>query len=145
MTSPSDAQVPWVSGQHIIVVGAGMAGLSFAISRAHLWSPNHPKPTLTIFERDSYEDRVGREGYTLSLRTDSRSGGIQVLNNFGLYDKTVSVSVGGEGSMYFWSQTFDHPLLSIRTKPVGPKKLTGMRIRRNALQKVLADAVMSAG
>lgn len=122
-----------------------MAGLSFAISLAQLWSSDHPKPNLIIYERDTYDDRVGREGYTLSLRTDDRSGGVQILDKLGLYEKLHSVSVGKEGTMYMWDQTFDKPLINIRVKPFGPKKLLGMRIRRNALQKVLADASISAG
>jgi len=155
MSNPSGAatfhpqqQRPAIAGKSIIVAGAGIGGLAFATALSKQWPPAFPKPNITIFERHSYDDRVGREGYTLSLRTDSRSGGVQVLDQLGLYEKMLNASVkgGGDdaGSMFIWDKNWNE-LLNIRVEPVGHKGLKAMRIRRNLLQRVLADAAVESG
>lgn len=136
---------PWLSGKSIIVAGGGMSGLSFAIALTKNFPTNHPPPTLTIYERDSYDDRVGREGYTLSLRTDARSGGVQALDKLGLYEKVKAVSVTHAGSMHVWHRDFSNSLVRVSVQPLGEKGLTAMRIRRNALQKAMADKVEECG
>src|SRR5271170_6751371 len=121
MPNPSGAttlhpqqQRPAIAGKSIIVAGAGIGGLAFATALSKQWPPTFPKPNVTIFERQSYDDRVGREGYTLSLRTDSRSGGVQVLDQLGLYEKARSASVhgGGDdaGSMFIWDKNWNELL-----------------------------------
>lgn len=136
---------PWISGKHIVVAGAGMSGLAFAIALSQQFPPKHPPPTLTIYERDSHENRIGREGYTLSLRTDDRSGGIQILDQLGLYESCRDVSVSHVSRMSIWKNDFSNALLRVSVGPVGPKGLMAVRIRRNALQKVLADKVQECG
>ena len=141
-------QRPVIAGKTIFIAGAGIGGLAFATALSKQWPSTFPKPKLTIFERDNYEDRVGREGYTLSLRTDSRSGGVQALDKLGLYEKVHNASFqgGGEnaGSMFIWDKNWNE-LLNIRSEPVGDKGLKSMRIRRNALQRALADAAVESG
>ena len=141
--SPQDQQRD-LAGKDIIVAGAGIGGLSFALALSKKWPSGSPKPKITIYERDSYEKRVGREGYTLSLRSDDRSGGIQVLDKLGLYEdvRAASVQGGDAGSFHIWDKHWN-PVLNIRSKPIGPKNLTALRIRRNALQHTLASAAAS--
>ncbi|KAK5284409.1 hypothetical protein LTR14_011706 [Exophiala xenobiotica] len=118
----------FLSSKSIVVSGAGIAGLTFSIALAHHFS-DIPKPKVIIFERDSYEARTGREGYTLSIRADNSPGGIQVLDLLGLIHRVRSNL---------------QPIFSFPLQPPG-HRLSGMRVRRNALQKVLADAAIAAG
>lgn len=143
----------FLSSKTIIISGAGVAGLSLAIALAQQFPVEDVRirrPKIVIYERDSRDDRIGRQGYSLSLRTDSDPGGIQVLGFLGLYDRIRSVSVNAEdsqadrGRFNVWDQNLN-PILSIGGRPVGPKKLLGMRIRRSALQRELADAAAEAG
>ncbi|KIW34207.1 uncharacterized protein PV07_00999 [Cladophialophora immunda] len=152
--SPSSPELlsNFLAGKTILVSGGGIAGLTFAVAIAQLFSEESSvaaRPQVIIYERDSYEDRIGREGYTLSLRTDNDPGAVQVLDLLGLYElvRSVSVNSGGlpeeRGSFNLWDPQF-RPFLRFAAHPVGPKKLLGMRIRRNALQKVLAEAAVAS-
>ncbi|KIX92879.1 uncharacterized protein Z520_11355 [Fonsecaea multimorphosa CBS 102226] len=150
---PSKGSSDLLAGKTILVSGGGIAGLTFAVAIAKLFpeeSLSPARPQIIIYERDSYEDRIGREGYTLSLRTDNNPGAVQVLDSLGLYELVRSVSVNSEGlpeargSFNLWDPQF-RPFLRFVIQPVGPKKLVGMRIRRNALQRVLAEAAIASG
>ncbi|KIX00038.1 uncharacterized protein Z518_10965 [Rhinocladiella mackenziei CBS 650.93] len=147
-SSPSEATY-FLSSNTIIIAGAGIAGLTFCIALAHHF-PGASRPKVIVYERDSYEIRIGREGYSLSLRTDNRPGGIQVLDFLDMYERVRAVSVNAEdateerGRFNIWDQNF-RSIFRFPMQPFGPKKLTGMRIRRNALQKVLAEAAAEAG
>ncbi|OCT44686.1 hypothetical protein CLCR_06268 [Cladophialophora carrionii] len=149
----SEGRSHHLNGKTLIVAGAGIAGLAFALALARQFpgsSTSAVKPKVIIFERDSFEERIGREGYTLSLRTDHNAGGIQVLDRLGLYEKVKNVSVNAKdmaaepGGFHVWSPDF-RPFLRLATAPIGPNRLVGMRIRRNALQKVLAQAAADSG
>jgi 2-polyprenyl-6-methoxyphenol hydroxylase-like FAD-dependent oxidoreductase len=150
---PSEEPPHYLHGKTIIVSGAGIAGLAFALALAQQFpgsSTSVAKPKVVIFERDNYDERVGREGYTLSLRTDYNAGGVQILDRLGLYEAVRSVSVNAKdgasqgGGFNIWTPDF-RPFLRLATTPVGPKRLLGMRIRRNALQKILAHAAADSG
>ncbi|OAL40308.1 hypothetical protein AYO20_00044 [Fonsecaea nubica] len=153
--APSAMELPadFLAGKTILVSGGGIAGLTFAAAIAQTFpasSSGRQRPQVIIYERDSYENRIGREGYSLSLRTDNDPGAVQVLDSLGLYDlvRGVSVKAGRtpEESGFFnlWDPQF-RPFLRLATPPIGPKILLGMRIRRNALQKVLAEAAIESG
>jgi 2-polyprenyl-6-methoxyphenol hydroxylase-like FAD-dependent oxidoreductase len=64
----------FLSGRHIVVAGAGIAGLSFVVALRKLWLTGVPPPRITIFERDSEHDALGREGYSLSLAGFNNTG-----------------------------------------------------------------------
>ncbi|EXJ75232.1 uncharacterized protein A1O5_01928 [Cladophialophora psammophila CBS 110553] len=149
----TESSSKFLCGKTVLVSGGGIAGLTFAVAIAQLFaheSSTAARPKVIIYERDSYENRIGREGYTLSLRTDNNPGAIQVLDLLDLYElvRSVSVHSGGlaeeRGSFNIWDPQF-RPFLRFTAQPVGPKMLRGMRIRRNALQKVLADAAVRSG
>ena len=111
-TNPSH----FLGGKTILVARAGIAGLAFAVALAQqftdLPSDVASKSKVIIFEWDSYEECVGREGYTLSLRSDNRAGGVQVLDRLGLYESVRSVSVHADntpdeaGSFNVWDSDF---------------------------------------
>lgn len=154
-SSSASVSSHFLADKDIIVIGGGVAGPAFALALRQQWPESlaQSRPRIKIFERDSHEDRVGREGYTLSLRNDGMSGGVQTLDKLGLYEKVVEVSVtgGGEGkaganrgSFCIWDRHWK-PLLKLPPKAVGPKGLRSMRVRRNALQSVLVRAVLESG
>src|SRR5271170_4520810 len=91
----------FLAGKRIAIVGAGISGLSFAISLKNSW-PSHnatdEPPYIQIFERDTQEEAVGRHGYSLSLRSDGQTSGIQALQKLGLLDEVVKVSITQSGS-----------------------------------------------
>lgn len=145
----------FLADKDIIVIGGGVAGPAFALALHKQWlgSLTHSPPRIRIYERDSHEERVGREGYTLSVRNDAISGGVQALDMLGLYEEVMEVSVTGRGEgedgresggFCIWDRDWK-PLLKVSPKPVGPKALWSMRVRRNALQKVIADALTETG
>ncbi|KAK5059860.1 hypothetical protein LTR84_009743 [Exophiala bonariae] len=144
----------FLSSKTVVIAGAGVAGLSLAIALAQqfpLEDVQTQRPRILVYERDSEADRIaGRQGYSLSLRTDSDPGGIQVLERLGLYKRIRSVSVNAHdseadrGCFNIWDQDFN-PVLRIHGRPVGPKGLLGMRVGRGALQCELAAAAVEAG
>ena len=152
----------YLAGKHILIAGAGISGLSFPLALHKQWtsSSQHLLPKITIIERDSKLDRLGpRQGYSLSVRSDgSRGGGVQVLDDLGLYEACRDVAVLSDDTdgmeagmnppaMCLWEPIgqekkwkeilrIDVSKMENHTK----RKLGGMRIRRNTLQQVLADA-----
>ena len=109
-TDPHGRQ-PIIANKSIVVAGAGIGGLAFAIALAKQWPSAFSKAKLTVYERHSYEESVGREGYTLSLRSDNRSGGVQVLDKLDLYEKVLDASVKGAGedpgSFFIWDKDWN--------------------------------------
>src|ERR1700761_7628936 len=93
-TGTSETRPHWLCNQKIIIAGAGMSGLALAIALHKQWpsiSAGSP-PELIIYERDDAEDAIGRQGYSLSLRSDP-PGGIQALQKLGILDAMVEASV----------------------------------------------------
>lgn len=156
-----------LAGAHIIIAGAGIGGLSFPIALSRQYAihslPQVKLPKITIFERDDKHSRLGREGYSMSIRVDGdRGGGVQVLDDLGLYENAQNAAVlmhdekqdgergqeksgmciwepRGQNGKDGWNQVLkvDGRMFENKSR----RQLGGMRIRRNALQTVLADAV----
>ncbi len=100
-----------LAGKKIIVSGAGIGGLAFAIALHKKWSSTAaattPAPSITIYEREE-ESQSHREGHALSLRADPLSGGVQALQRMGLLDEVLDVSITGrrpeQGGFCFWDK-----------------------------------------
>ncbi|KAF2789458.1 hypothetical protein K505DRAFT_341258 [Melanomma pulvis-pyrius CBS 109.77] len=100
----------FLCGKTIIISGAGIAGLYFAVALHKQWQSlppgTNPPPTLKIFERDTPDAVDARGGYSLSLRSDSPSHGIQTLQKMGILDDIIDVAVplpkDGKGSAGIW-------------------------------------------
>jgi 2-polyprenyl-6-methoxyphenol hydroxylase-like FAD-dependent oxidoreductase len=133
----------FLAGKRIAIVGAGIAGLSFAIALRNAWTSHNAKdepPSVQIFERDTQEEAVGRHGYSLSLRAGGQSSGIEALQKLGLLDEAIKVSINQSGSggsgFCIWKNDFQTVL-----KVSGPKikdlPVSGLRIQRSNLRKVL--------
>jgi 2-polyprenyl-6-methoxyphenol hydroxylase-like FAD-dependent oxidoreductase len=140
----------FIAGKTIIVVGAGIGGLAFAIAlhkQLASLDPSLPRPSITIYEKDT-RDAGGREGYSMSIRSDGVSKGMQMLRNLGILDSTLAASItgiqGGDGKFCLWDSNWDEIMRAeIQVKDGLPQPQ--MRIARNVLKAQLLDAVPERG
>ncbi|KAL2196682.1 hypothetical protein P885DRAFT_36866 [Corynascus similis CBS 632.67] len=133
----------FLSGRHIVVAGAGMAGLSFAVALHKLWPIDVPPPQLTIFERDVKQDSEGRVGYSLSLAGADDTGGLVALRDLGLLDEILSYAISGvdkNGAFKLWDADWSQ-ILSVRLRPASGLPTAGIRIARKHLRQTLLEAV----
>ncbi|KAH8890034.1 FAD/NAD(P)-binding domain-containing protein [Thozetella sp. PMI_491] len=122
----------FLSGKKIVVAGAGMAGLAFALSLEKLWPSNLDPPQITVYERDTKAAAVGREGYSLSLAGFDETGGLAVLRDLGLIDKILQAAILGMGDTGSFK--------IVRYKPAPGLPTSGIRIARKSLRNILIDA-----
>ncbi|UJR32420.1 hypothetical protein I4U23_019882 [Adineta vaga] len=133
----------FLAGKRIIIAGAGIGALSFSIAFHQLLDGKiQPPPLVTIYERDTSTDAIGREGYSLSIRGDALSGGMQTLQKLGFLDELLAQSNPGTHFTFF-NNDFS-PLLQIRTPPVEGLSQTTMRIARSKLREILLKNVPSS-
>ncbi|KAL2111772.1 hypothetical protein VUR80DRAFT_9334 [Thermomyces stellatus] len=131
----------FLSGKTVIIAGAGMAGLSFAIALRKCWDASLDPPTIRIYERDTREAAEGRQGYSLSLAGYDETGGLYALKQLGLLDEILSHAVSGldgDSSFKLWNPDWSQ-ILSVRYKPAKGLPSAGIRIARRNLRKVLLD------
>lgn len=139
----------YLSGKTIVIAGAGIGGLSFAIALHKQWPSNTTAepPTIILYERDSAENAIGREGYSLSLRSDP-PGGMQALQKLGVIDAMIEASIKdvekNHGGFCIWNRDFSEV---IKVRAVVPRGLPvgSLRIARRNLHKVLVDAASETG
>lgn len=147
--SSLDPPIPAAAGKKIIIVGAGIAGLSLALSLRKQWPDAANPPSLTIYERESKEAILGREGYSLSIRGDALSGGMQVLQHLDILERmlpsSLSARSGRNGSFNLWSTDWESLLdVPVVSSEDGTPTATGMRIARAVLRRAMIDAVGDA-
>jgi 2-polyprenyl-6-methoxyphenol hydroxylase-like FAD-dependent oxidoreductase len=133
----------FLSGRHIVVAGAGIAGLSFAVALRKLWPTDVPPPRITIFDRDSKHDALGREGYSLSLAGSNNTGGLVALKDLGVLDRILShaiLSADKTGAFRLWDADWSE-ILSVRLHPAPGLPTSGIRIARKHLRETLVEAV----
>lgn len=138
-----------LAGKRIIVAGAGIAGLSFAIALRRNWEASFPPslapPSIVIYERESKDSRVVRAGYSMTIRSDGFSGGMQSTQKLGLLDKMLAASVTGSqgGKSVIWDPSMK-PLVEFQLSEVGRGKnfpVPATRISRTDLRRVLIDGL----
>ena len=133
----------FLAGKHIIVAGGGIGGLTFCIALQQLVDENiQPLPSITVYERDTSVDAIGREGYSLSIRSDALSGGMQTLQKLGMLDEMIAESNPGTHFTLF-NHDFS-PLMEVRTPPVEGLPQANMRIARSKLREILIKNVPSS-
>lgn len=147
MGTNSELPACFAAGKKIVVAGGGIAGLAFVVALRKQWEPQPPSitpPTITLYERDPKDFGVEREGYSISIRSDADSAGMQALQKLGLLDTMLSQSITGiqenPGTFCLWDKEWREIL---RVKGRAPTNLPalGMRIKRNVLRKNLIEAV----
>lgn len=131
------------SHHHILISGAGLSSLSFAIALHKLW-PSSPPPRITILERDTRESAAGRQGYTLSLAGNEPSTGLVALRDLGLLDEILAsenvVGLDGQGSFKIWGPDWQE-WMGIRLGGAEGIPVRGVRVARKELRRVLLGKV----
>ncbi|KAI0430091.1 putative monooxygenase [Xylaria sp. FL1042] len=148
--SAQDSQRHFLSGKKIVVAGAGVAGLAFAIALQKLWPPSIEPPVVVIYDRDAQESSLGREGYSLSLNGIDRDSGLYALKQLGLLDEIIELAVfrvedqgQGKGHFTMWTHDF-RPMISVRPKVIPELPTAGMRIARKDLRRVLVETASAS-
>ncbi|RYO82001.1 hypothetical protein DL766_007265 [Monosporascus sp. MC13-8B] len=137
------AENHFLAGKRIIVAGAGMAGLAFVTGLRRQWNPALQPPEIVIYERDTQQTSINREGFSLSLAGYDETGGLYALKQLGLLDEVLPhalLGLEGTGSFKVWGRNFGEQM-SVRYKPARGLPSAGIRIARKNLRKVLLDAV----
>ena len=152
MASTYSKQRSFLPGKKVIVAGAGIAGLSFAVALRKQWSTLSTNPgasidpiIIVIYERDSKKLATDRDGYSLSIRSDPYSGGMQALQKLGLLEPMLRASLTGtetsNSGFAIWDKNWNE-VLKIKAKATDPTlAVPSMRIARKALRQILIDAV----
>ncbi|KAI0448965.1 putative monooxygenase [Xylaria acuta] len=145
-----EAREHYLSGKKIVVAGAGVAGLAFAIALRKLWPPSIEPPVVVIYDRDDKESSVGREGYSLSLHGTDRDSGLYALRQLGLLDDIIDLAIfrvqdQGRETGYFtmWTHEFK-PMISVRARATADIPAASIRVARKDLRRVLADAASAS-
>jgi len=140
----------FIAGKKIIVAGAGIGGLAFATAlhkQLASLDPLLPRPSIIIYEKDAW-DATGREGYSMSIRSDGVSKGMQTLRKLGILDSTLAASItgiqGGGGNFCLWDRNWNEIMRAIvQVKDGLPQP--HMRVARNVLKSQLLAAVPKEG
>jgi 2-polyprenyl-6-methoxyphenol hydroxylase-like FAD-dependent oxidoreductase len=133
----------FLAGRTVVVAGAGIAGLSFATALRKQWPSNLKPPKITIYERDTKDVAMDREGYSLSLAGHDETGGLVALKDLGLLDQILGhaiLGLEGDGCFKIWDSSWGE-LMSVRFKPARGVPTAGIRIARKHLRQTLIDAV----
>ncbi|USW55559.1 Putative FAD-binding domain, FAD/NAD(P)-binding domain superfamily [Septoria linicola] len=135
-----------LSEKHIIISGAGIAGLAFARGLDRQWPLSLPPPKVTLYERDDRHLPAERGNYSLGLRSDKVSGGIQAIRELGMLDEIIKASVPGSDS---GGSIRDHnwePLVPFKLPETPPDGLpvSNMRITRNSIRETFIQGLPSS-
>jgi 2-polyprenyl-6-methoxyphenol hydroxylase-like FAD-dependent oxidoreductase len=135
------------AGKKIIIAGAGIAGLSFVVALRRQWLSQPPSlipPTVIIYERDTKDFGAEREGFSISIRSDTNSAGLQALSKLNLLETALAQSITGvqedSGSFRLWDKNWGN-ILRVKLKSPASLPVPGMRIARNVLRRILIEAV----
>ena len=136
----------FLSGKRIIVVGAGIGGLTFCIALQQFLEKNcaklNPLPSIIVYEREKSTDVIGREGYSLSIRSDPLSGGLQVFQKLGILEQIFADSNPGTHFTLFNNDLTT--LIEIRSPPVEGLSQSHARIARSKLREILIKNMPSS-
>jgi 2-polyprenyl-6-methoxyphenol hydroxylase-like FAD-dependent oxidoreductase len=145
MEGEATERIHFATGKTIVVAGAGIAGLSFAVALRQKWPSSETPPKIIIYERDAEEGGVEREGYSLSIRSDGASGGIQVLQKLGLLEEMLRISItgiqGDRGGFALWNTDWTEILKVKRRTPPEGLPVASIRIARYLLRRTLVEAL----
>lgn len=135
------AQHHFLAGKRIIICGGGIGGTVFCIALQQFLNKHgqniQPRPRIDLYERETSADAIGREGYSLSIRDDGMSTGLQTLQKLGILDEMIAESNSGTHFTLF-NADFT-PLVETKklASPTEGLPQTLMRIARSKLRQIL--------
>lgn len=129
-------QTHFLSGKRIIVVGGGIAGLTFVAALNQQWDPAHEPPEVTVVERESREAAIEQDPYVLSISGGNQDGGLVAIQQLGLLDEVRDYSTLNSGTIRVWSDSWKQ-LATIDPKPYNGLPAALMRMTRQNLKRVL--------
>jgi 2-polyprenyl-6-methoxyphenol hydroxylase-like FAD-dependent oxidoreductase len=143
LTTPGDHEL---AGKRVIIIGAGLAGLTFAHALDRYWPREYTKPRISIYERSSKTLDRKREGYTMSIKPES---GLGALKQLGLLEDALRNSTVGTGDTQplpiFWTKDWQSMLdMNPHTSSESAGNSipsTGIRLVRHVLRDLLLDSV----
>jgi len=125
----------WLSQQHIIVSGLGISGTCFVVSLYQACQRHQIQfPKVSVYERDAELDT---NFYSIGIRSDKMSGGLQVLQKLGLFEVAAKAHHIRDNKK-FSIRTGDG--VNIITRESTPLE-ENLRLSRYALRKMLLDAL----
>lgn len=129
-----------ISGKKVVIVGAGIAGLSCALALQKKALENGIKPpTVILLERDASPESKDRQNYTISLR--SEVGGYQALEELEILEElkgSASITRGFYVATHD-SKSWSRALFIDSTA----KETKGIRAPRFKVWKTLLDKALS--
>lgn len=129
----------FLSGKNIIIAGAGIGGMTLCIALQKFLEKYdreiNPLPSIAIYEREESMDTIGRQGYSLAIRSDPLSGGLQILQKLNLLDEILAESSPGTHFTMF-NNDFT-PLVEFRSPLVEGLPKSTIRITRSKLREIL--------
>lgn len=144
MSSNAEKGSHRLAGKHIIVAGAGIAGLAFVRGLDRSWLSEYgPKPRITVYERDPRALPPERGNYSLGLRSDKASLGMQALQRLGLFDEVFGARTKGSELPPLIRDAQWNLISKMKVPATAPDGLpaTHMRITRNTLRECLIRGV----
>ena len=136
----------FLQDKDIVVAGAGLGGLAFALGLKKQWPAGLPPPRVTVYERDTEAGAPDRAGTSLSLAGTDETGGLVALRDLGVLDAILGHAIAGldeKGAFKLWDSNWAE-LMSIRAKPAAGLPTAGIRIARKNLRQTLIDAATAA-
>lgn len=146
MASHTSEQTHSLSGKRIIVAGAGIAGLAFLRALHKTWPQDVTRPRISVYERDPRHLPAERGNYSLALRGDSASRGLQSLQQLDLIDEAYAARAPGSEGTTLVRDAQWNTLVAIKGKSTPPDQLpcSHMRITRHNIREVLIQGTENA-
>ncbi|PKY07890.1 putative monooxygenase [Aspergillus campestris IBT 28561] len=140
------AREHFLEGKDIVVAGAGVAGLAFALNLQKQWGDNARPPRVVVFDRDKREVDLRRQGYSQTLSGIKEDTGLVVLKQLGLLGKVLDGAVMTDAISKFtiWDKDWIASP-SFNVPAYGDMPTSAVRIPRRVLRMILIDAAEAAG
>ncbi|RYP65887.1 hypothetical protein DL771_008071 [Monosporascus sp. 5C6A] len=140
------AQGHFLEGSDIVVAGAGVAGIAFAITLKKQWGENARPPRVVVYDRDKREVDLRRQGYSQTLSGIKEDTGLVVLKQLGLLGQVINGAVMTDAISKFtiWDKNWIASP-SFNVPAYGDMPTSAVRIPRHALRMILIEAAEAAG
>lgn len=132
-----------LAGKHILVAGGGLAGLAFVRALSRNWPQQCQRPSISLYERDPRQLPTERGNYSLGLRSDKLSGGMQALRRIGLMDEMFSLRTARSELGAVIRDANWNTISSVGAGPAPPDGLPAafMRVTRHNIRDCLIQGV----